>query len=195
MSTTSPSATAPGARFELWFGDGVTFSPLPQVTHAWRRRGTVKRVPTPGKNVKVPVFGAYRWPDGPFLFARGGARSGVDTALFLSMLRQLARHARRVRRIVVLVLDHGSAQTSRRSEAKLLSLVPQVVVLWLPPYSSEQLNDIENLWQHAKEDYFSEMLVAKGDDFAAAVDRLLCGLRRPGRLRRFLKPRPGWERI
>ncbi|MFO0610546.1 MAG: hypothetical protein U0324_45715 [Polyangiales bacterium] len=60
MSTTSPSATAPGARFELWFGDGVTFSPLPQVTHAWRRRGTVKRVPTPGKDVKVPVFGAYR---------------------------------------------------------------------------------------------------------------------------------------
>ncbi|MFO0610547.1 MAG: hypothetical protein U0324_45720 [Polyangiales bacterium] len=99
-----------------------------------------------------------------------------------------------MRRIVVLVLDHGSAQTSLRSEAKPLSLVPQVVVLGLPPYSSEQLNDIENLWQHAKEDYFSEMLVAKGDDFAAAVDRLLCELRRPGRLRRFLKPGPGWER-
>ena len=103
------------------------------------------------------------------------------------MLRQLARHARRVRRIVVLVLDHGSAQTSRRSEAKLLSLVPQVVVLWLPPYSSEQLNDIENLWQHAKEDYFSEMLVAKGDDSPPPPSiGSSAELRRPGRLRRFL---------
>lgn len=173
----------------------MTFSLLPQVTHAWRRRGTVKRTPTPGKNVKVPVFGAYRWPDGPFLFARGDARGGVNTALFLDLLRQLARHARRVRRIVVLVLDNGSAQTSHRSEATLLAQVPQVVVFWLPSYSSEQLNDIENLWKHVKDDYFSEMLVTKRDDFPAAVGALLHGLRRPGRLRRFLKPRPGGKKL
>jgi transposase len=173
----------------------VTFSLLPQVTHAWRRRGTVKRVPTPGANVKVPIFGAYRWPDGPFLYARGDARGGVNTNLFLDLVRQLARHARRVRRIVVLVLDHGSAQTSRRSEVVLLAQVPQVVVFWLPRYSSEQLNDIENLWRHVKDDYFSEMLVTRRDDFPTAVDRLFRSLRRVGRLRRFLKPRPGGKKL
>jgi hypothetical protein len=172
----------------------VTFSLLPQVTHAWRRRGTVKRVPTPGKNVKVPVFGAYRWPDGPFLFAHG-TTGGVTTVLFLEVLRQLAQHARRVRRIVVLVLDHGSAQTSGRAEAAVLAQMPQVVVYWLPRYSSEQLNDIENLWHHLKEDYFSEMLVTHRDDFPAAVSVLLRGLRRSGQLRRFLKPRPDGKKL
>ena len=187
-------ALQPNAGFELWYGDGVTFSLLPQVMHAWRKRGTVKRIRTPGRNVRVPVFGAYRWPDGPFLFA-AGTRGGVNTDLFLDLLRQLARHARRVHRIVVLVLDNGSAQTSHRSQAARLALVPQVVVFDLPRYSSEQLNDIENLWLHTKEDYFSEMLVERRDDFPGAVRALLQQLRRRGRLRRFLKSRPGGKII
>lgn len=167
----------------------MTFSLLPQLTQVWRRRGTAHRVPTPGANLRVPVFGAYRWPDGPFLHARGTA--GVNTALVVDLARQLARRARRVHRIIVLVLDNGSAQRSRRSRAVLDALFPYVVVLWLPPYGSEQLNDIENLWQHLKQDYFSEMLVARRDDFPARVERLLRSMRRPGQLRRFLKPRPG----
>lgn len=165
----------------------MTFSLLPQLTHAWRKRGTVSRIRTPGKNVRVPVFGAYRWPDGPFRFAAG--TKGVNTDLFLNLLRQIARHARRVRRIVVLVLDNGSAQMSHRSQAALWALVPQVVVFELPTYSSEQLNDIENLWLHTKEDYFSEMLVERRADFPDAVRALLQQLRRRGQLRRFLKPR------
>ena len=56
--------------------------------------------------------------------------------LFLDLLHQLARHGRRVGRIVVLVLDNGSAQTSHRAEAALRAQVPQVVVCWLPRYSS-----------------------------------------------------------
>lgn len=177
----------------MWYGDGVTFSLLPQLTHAWRRRGTVKRVATPGKNVRVPIFGAYRWPDGPFLFGQG--TKGVNTDLFLDLLGQLARHARRVRRIVVLVLDNGSAQKSHRSQAALRALIPHVVVFELPTYSSEQLNDIEHLWGHIKEDYFSEMLVKRREDFPEAVRALLLTLRRRGQLRRFLKPRTGGKTI
>ena len=64
-------------------------------------------------------------------------------------------------------------------------------MLWLPAYSSEQLNDIENLWHHLKDDYFSEMLVTLREDFVVTVCRLLNRLRRPGGLRRLLKPRPG----
>lgn len=141
----------------------------------------------------MPVFGAYRWPDGPFRFAQG--TKGVNTVLFLDLLGQLARHARRVHRIVVLVLDNGSAQKSLLSQAALRALIPQVVVFELPTYSSEQLNDIENLWGHLKEDYFSEMLVERREDFPTAVHSLLRSLRRRGQLRRFLKPRPGGKRI
>lgn len=182
-----------GARFELWFGDGVTFSLLPQLTHAWRRRGSLHRVPTPGRNVKVSVFGAYRWPDGPFVFSQGPR--GVNTDLFLDLLRQLGRHAQRVRRVVVLVLDNGSAQTSKRSRAAINALIPRVLIFDLPSYASEQLNDIENLWTHLKEDYFSKMLVEEREAFPEAVRALLRRLRRRGELRSFLMPRSHGKRL
>src|SRR5690348_1248905 len=38
-----------------------------------------------------------------------------------------------------------------------------------PPYSSEQLNEIEGLWRHLEGDYFSRMLVADPADFVSAV--------------------------
>ncbi|MDB4928003.1 MAG: hypothetical protein JWM10_487, partial [Myxococcaceae bacterium] len=61
--------------------------------------------------------------------------------------------------------------------------------LWLPPYSSEQLNDIENLWRHLKDDYFSEMLVTRREDFADTALRLLNRMTRRRGLRQLLKPR------
>ena len=144
--------------------------------------------------MRVPVFGAYRWPDGPFLFAAAN-QGGVNTDLFLNLLQQVARRARRIERQIVLVLDNGSAQTSHRSQNALRVLRPEVVVFALPTYSSEQLNDIENLWLHIKEDYFSAMLVERRSDFAGAVRALLQKFRRRGQLRRLLKPRPGGKII
>jgi len=167
----------------------VTFSLLPTVTYAWRRRGSLKRVRTPGSNVRASVFGAYRWPDGPFRYVAD--KGNVRTDLVLPVLETLRRRARRTGRHVVLVTDNGSAQTSRRSDAAQWQAFPGVVMLWLPAYSSEQLNDIENLWHHLKDDYFSEMLVTLREDFVVTVCRLLNRLRRTGGLRRMLKPRPG----
>lgn len=166
----------------------MTFSLLLVVTYAWRRRGQPKRVSTPGSNLRVSVFGAYRWPDGPFRYA--SERGNVNTDLFLPLLETLRRRARRTHRFVVLVLDHGSAQTSRRSLAAQAHAFPGVLVIWLPRYSSEQLNDIENLWHHLKANYFAEMLVTEREDFLTSVRRLLDRLRRHGELRLVLKPRP-----
>lgn len=84
---------------------------------------------------------------------------------------------------------------SHRSQAALRAQFPYVVVFELPSYSSEQLNDIENLWLHLKEDYFSEMLVTHRRLFPIAVRALLTSLRRRGQLRRFLKPRPGGKKL
>lgn len=142
---------------------------------------------TPGRNVRVSVFGAYRWPDGPFRFALD--RGGVRTDLFLPVLEMLRQRARRTGRLVVLVSDNGSAQTSKRSTIAVWRAFPGVTMLWLPAYSSEQLNDIENLWHHLKDDYFSEMLVTRRDDFAETTRRLLQRMTRRRALRHILKPR------
>jgi len=171
----------------LWFGDGVHFNLLPVVTYTWRRRGAPLRIPTPGSGVRVAVCGAYRWPHGPFVFSHG-PRS-VNTARFVEMVTQLGQRAKRTGKRVVLVLDNGSAHTSQRSTEILKRLRRFVRAVWLPPYSSEQLNEIEGLWKRLKEDHFSRMLVTKRGSFEGAVVGFLKGLRTAGAVNQLLRKR------
>jgi transposase len=165
----------------------VKFELLPTPTAMWRRRGTPLRIATPGKNRRVAVCGAFRWPDGPFRFAYGHKQ--VNTAVFLALLPRLATRAAHTGKRIVLVLDNGSAFTSHRSRAAIRAARSWLQVVWLPRYSSEQLNDIEALWQHLETDYFSRMLVTDSDTFVPAAVRFLQRLERDGALRRVLKPR------
>lgn len=161
----------------------------------WRRRGRPRYVATPGKNLRVAVMGAVRWPHGPFRCAY--AMGNVNTALVVALLERLAAHATRARRRIVLVLDNGSANTSKRSVAAIAAHRAWLRVYFLPTYASEQLNEIEGLWQHLKADYFSEMLAQRAEDFPPAVLSLLKRLQRQGALRALLAPRgrKGYDRI
>ena len=177
----------PGATFELWYGDGVRFDLLPVTTYAYRLRGKPLRIETPGKNHRVGVCGAYRYPDGPFLFTYRLWKNPI-TEHTVGLLNLLADRARRTGKRITLVLDNGSTFTSKRSLAEIHRLREWVRVFWLPTYTSEQLNLIENLWAHLKRIYFSRMLTKRLPDFPVAVVRLLKGLAAPGALRRALKP-------
>jgi len=179
-------ALEPGAQFELWFADGVRFELLPVTVYTYRKRGRPLLISTPGKNKKVAVCGAMRWPDGPFVFSDGSGYP--NTSLFVRMLQRLKIRARRTGRRIVLVLDNGSAHTSRLSRAEIDKVKGLIQVFWLPTYTSEQLNDIEGLWKHLKEDYFSRMLVDNSQDFREAVVGILKRMSRARGLRRVLKP-------
>lgn len=165
----------------------MKFELLPTVTYVWRRRGRPRRVRTPGTNRKVAVIGAMRWPDGLFRF-RHDPKS-LHSGLFVGLLSSLYALARQRGRRIVLILDNGKQFTSHRSTASITFYGSWLAIVWLPRYSSEQLNDIEGVWKHVDEDYFSEMLVECADDFEPAVIRLLRSFTRPGALRRALKPR------
>jgi hypothetical protein len=144
-------------------------------------------VATPGKNARLAVCGGFRWPDGPFQFHHG-PRS-VNTTCFLGLLVRLARRSRATGKRIVLVLDNASAHTSARSSKALDALDGLVRPFWLPPYSSELLNEIEGVWSHLKKDYFSQMLVRHRKQFADQAVALLSTLAKPGALRNALKPR------
>lgn len=145
------------------------------------------RISTPGTNRRVAVCGAMRWPEGPFRFGFGFRN--VNTDVFLELLPQLTQHARRVRRRLVLVLDNAKYFTSRRSVTAIAKAARWLTIFWLPTYSSEELNEIEGLWRHLEEDYFSRMLVTKPGDFAMGVVHLLRRLQKRGTLRQLRKPR------
>ena len=165
----------------------MRFDLLPVVAYAWRRRGVPMRIPTPGRNVRVAVCGAYRWQRGPFVYSHG--EGYPNTARFVEMVTQLGHRARRTGRLVVLVLDNGSAHKSGRSTRVLQQYEGLVQPFWLPSYSSEELNDIEGLWKRLKEDHFSRMLVGRRTAFEDAVVALLDTLRPSGAVRRLLRAR------
>ena len=106
----------------------------------------------------------------------------------MGLLKLLADRARRTGRKITLVLDNGSTFTSKRSLAEMHRLREWIEVFWLPTYTSEQLNLIENLWAHLKRIYFSRMLTKHLHEFPVAVIKLLKSLAIPGALRRALKP-------
>ena len=183
------AALRPGANFELWYGDGVRFDLLPITTYAYRRRGQPLRIETPGKNHRVGVCGAFRYPDGPFLFTYRLWKNAV-TEQTVGLLNLLADRARRTGKRIILVLDNGSTYTSKRSLTELRRLREWIHVFWLPTYTSEQLNLIENVWTHLKRTYFSRMLTQGPNEFPVAVVQLLKTLALRGALRRALKPLP-----
>lgn len=169
-----------GADFELWYADGVHFNLLPVTRSMWRRKGQRLLVPTPGKNVRVGVVGAIRFPDRHFLFTH--QPKSVTTALFLPLLAMLVARAKRTGRRIVLVLDNGGPFISLRAQAALEAARPQVRVFRLPPYTSETLNWIEGYWDDLKSTYFSRMLTEQREAFYPEAVRLLRRLRHSGRL-------------
>jgi len=165
----------------------VRFDLLPVTTYAYRLRGQPQRIETPGKNHRVGVCGAFRYPDGPFLFTYRLWKNPI-TEHTVGLLNLLAARARRTGKKIVLVLDNGSTYTSGRSLKEMDRLRKWIHVFWLPTYTSEQLNLIENIWAHLKRTYFSRMLTRGPAEFPVAVVRLLKSLAAPGALRRILRP-------
>lgn len=173
----------PHVHFELWYGDGVRFDLLPVSRNMWHLKGERLTIPTPGKNVRVAVCGAYRFPDGPFVTTYGS--KNVNTALFIPMLQLLVRRAKRTHRVIILVLDNaGYFRKSKRAQKELKKFKEWIIPFWLPRYTSEKLNRIENVWGHLKDDYFSRMLVKRRESFIAAAVKLLKRLHRRGALRK-----------
>ena len=165
----------------------MRFDLLPVTIHAYRLRGQPLRIETPGKNHRVGVCGAYRYPDGPFLFTYRLWKNPI-TEHTIGLLHLLAARARRTGRKIILVLDNGSTYTSKRSREEMDRLRDEIQVFWLPTYTSEQLNPIENVWAHLKRIYFSRMLTKTRAEFPMAVIQLLKSLAFPGALRRVLRP-------
>jgi hypothetical protein len=181
-------ACRPGADFELWYADGVRFDLLPVTRSMWRRRGSRTLLPTPGKNVRVGVVGALRYPNQHFLFVH--QLRSVTGALVPPLLHQLVRRAQRTGRRIVLVIDNGRPFSARLAQTALEAARPWVTTFQLPSYTSETLNWIERFWEGVKSTYFSRMLTESREAFYPDTVRLLRRFQRPGGVRHLMLRTP-----
>lgn len=165
----------------------MLFELLPVVSYTWRKRGKPLRVATPGKNVRLGVCGAVRWPNKEFRCT--SQPKNVTTVLFLGLLKKLKRRAEQRGKRITLVLDNGSCFTSKQSCAAIESNRGWLKIYWLPRYTSEQLNWIECVWKHLEEDYFSRMLTKNPRQFISRAKQLMSRLEEKNGLLKALKPR------
>jgi transposase len=127
------------------------------------------KVPTPGKNRKVAVFGAVCHGRGLFLHH---TQPRVTAWGMRRLVQRLLQRARRTGRRIVLVLDQGNPNHAKALHRDLSLAAPQIEVVWLPQYCWN-LNLIERLWKHIKGTRVANVLFASFRRFVRHVERVL----------------------
>ena len=158
-------------RYELHFEDETHLDTNPHLSRVWHRVGEQPTLPAAGTNRRLTVFGSVA--------ALGRGRVEVllarqDSAGFARYLAALdARHAATGRHII-LVLDNGTAHTSKVSQTALADRAAWLEVIPLARYSPH-LNPKEGEWRLLKRDHRGH-LAASLREFVDTAAAGLAGL-------------------
>ena len=117
---------------------------LPPLRAMWQRIGTQVHLPTPGKNVKLPVFGGLDVRTGQWFYRLTEHKRTADFIDFLTML--LAAYPTGV---IYLILDNASIHSSN-ALLKWLEGHRRLQPVYLPTYSGHRLNPVEKVWWRSK---------------------------------------------
>ncbi len=169
-------AAEPG-RYELHYEDESHLETNPYLCRVWHEIGTQPTVPAAGTNRRVTVFGSGAF-GGSDLASCGRVEmvcAGQGSECFALYLEALdARHAATGKE-VFLVMDHGSAHTSKASRVRIEERRDWLHPVWLSRYSGH-LNPTEREWRTLKRDVRSHLAAG----LRAFVDEMLEGLGRLG---------------
>jgi hypothetical protein len=146
LESAQKGALDSNADYELWYQDESEFHLHPHLTKAWMRRGKQMRVPSPGINHKLTVFGVFRYGQGMFYYHIQHRKNSWGLR---ALLLRLADRARRTGKRIVLVMDQGNPHHAKVVHRYLDKVRDKIQAFWLPHYCP-QLNLIERLWKHLK---------------------------------------------
>ena len=133
----------------------------------WQRIGEQVRLPTPGQNAKVGVFGAINLRTGLLHAMCSVTKRSGDFIRFLETL--LVAYPDDVIRIVI---DNASIHHSAQTR-KWLALHPRIVLICLPTYSGHQLNPIEKVWWLLKQHVAANRNFKTVDELRATIQAWL----------------------
>lgn len=155
-------------RYELHYEDETHVDTNPHLSRVWHRIGAQPTVPAAGTNRRLTVFGSVE--------ALGRGRVEVlqarqDSAGFARYLAALdARHAA-TGKAIILVIDNGTAHTSKASRRALAERAAWLDVIPLARYSPH-LNPKEREWRVLKRDHGGHL----APTLRAFVDAVAAGL-------------------
>jgi DDE superfamily endonuclease len=164
-------AAAP-ERYELHYEDETHVDTNPHLSRVWHRVGQQPTLPAAGTNRRLTVFGSVE--------ARGRGRVEVlqarqDSAGFARYLAALDARPVATGRDIILVLDNGTAHTSKASRRALADREAWLEVIPLARYSPH-LNPKEREWRLLKRDHGGHL----APTLRTFVDEVAAGLQRLG---------------
>jgi transposase len=116
---------------------------LPHVRASWTLRGARPKIPTPGTNRQVTVFGAVEMTTGRWVY-RLGRRRAADFIAFLRMLAEAFPRAP----VIAVICDNDSIHHARKVTA-YLETHPRLELLYGARYSPHD-NPVERIWAALK---------------------------------------------
>ncbi len=110
------------------------------------KRGDQKQIETPGQQERCHAFCAWDWHRHEIVWQMHEAKNTASFCQFIEyLLVELYPNDR-----IVLIMDNASFHHSRQSRATLSLFEERVLLYWLPPYCSVELNPIERYFKHLK---------------------------------------------
>jgi transposase len=133
-----------GPRTALLFQDETDLLLFPPLRAGWAPHGQPAEVPLSGRNARRVIFGALHVRTGHRLLLPRQRQRGEDFRAFLGLVHEHYRGWQ-----VWLLLDEDSSHTAADSVA--LAAQYGIGLLWLPNRCPE-LNALDHLWGHAKDE-------------------------------------------
>lgn len=125
--------------------DECDMSLLAVLRGMWQPINTQARLPTPGQNAKIGIFGAINLRTGELDTLCSARKRSQDFIRFLHQL--LERYPIGT---VHIILDNATIHSSKLTQ-KWLAMYPRLHMVYLPTYSGHLLNPIEKVWWQLKQ--------------------------------------------
>jgi transposase len=153
---------------DLLFVDESGVLTHPYLARCWARRGTDLRIQASGQRQKIALLGAWD-PVRHHLLVHTSLTKRSDDVITLLDRIAVAYAAEHRTRPLVLVMDNGSIQTSKKT-TKALAERSWLTVEWLPKYAPE-LNDIERCWLDLKQHYLANKTFTDKEHLMTTVNQ------------------------
>jgi transposase len=163
-------------RMILLYEDEIDLNLLPGLIRCWTRRGSQRKILTPGQNVKRYGFGAVHFLTGRLIY-RVGERKNSDG--FIALLKQIVTEycpdEIYTGPKIGLVVDNYIIHRSKKTQAVLDQYADRIEIIPLPTYSPK-LNLIELLWKYLRRKVTHNHLYASIEKLVEAVLEFLKSL-------------------
>lgn len=128
----------------LVYADESRLQTLPLVRAMWQQRGQQVRIPTPGTNHALTIFGALNIRTGRWDYILHNRMQADDFLLFLTYLLGCYRDHH-----IVLIVDNYSSHTAGKVMRRVAD-EPRLDLLFLPTHCAH-LNPVERIWLQLKQ--------------------------------------------